>query len=255
MLPDVKEKGCQGLLGIHWRIRDVEDVASYTYNYAWNPRLTYVGFWNDFAARCFGKQDAWVMSRLMRELEDLGPRWTGGSGQCESGPFGWWSDNYVVFADKGQIDLETGKIRWMTDVNRPLEANLRKLQEIREQLEAIRARNLALGRLQFVVKEPPSLFFLGAGEPITVDAVAMGGVKKPSVILYYRALGDKDFASAKMEWVRGGVYKYTISGEAITLRGLEWCIEARIGGEPGPLVLRAPRSSTYAASVITDSGF
>ena len=90
LLPDVLKKGCKGVLGIHWRSRGVEDVAAYMMDFAWNPtKTTYDSFWSDFATRCFGEADAPEMSKILMELEALGPRWTGGGGQIECGAFGW----------------------------------------------------------------------------------------------------------------------------------------------------------------------
>ena len=87
---DVLAKKCQGMLAIHWRTRDVEEVAALQAQFAWNPQLSYEQFFDDFAARCYGRRWAAEMGAIHRELEALGPRYTGGLGQTECGPFCWF---------------------------------------------------------------------------------------------------------------------------------------------------------------------
>jgi hypothetical protein len=115
LLPDVLQKGCKGVLGIHWRTREVEDVARYMMDFSWNPsKTTYQSFWFDFAAKCFGQNDAPEMSKLLVDLDALGPRWTGGGGQHECQPF-----------------------TWMAPPPAPNPENLKKLQQIRHKLQSI----------------------------------------------------------------------------------------------------------------------
>ncbi|MBN1421900.1 MAG: hypothetical protein JXP34_24220, partial [Planctomycetes bacterium] len=92
LLRDALKKGCQGVLGIHWRTRGVEEVVAYTAQFAWNPDLTYEDFYDGFAERCFGKEHASEMSAILQELESMGPRWTGTVGQVECGGFQWTTD-------------------------------------------------------------------------------------------------------------------------------------------------------------------
>ena len=126
LLPDVLRKGCQGILGIHWRVRAVADVAAYTMDFAWDPtKATYESFWSDFALRCFGQADAREMSELLMELDALGPRWTGGGGQAEAGQFTW---------------------TWTGDL--PKKDNLQTLQRIRQRLLSIAERDRRTGRTQ-----------------------------------------------------------------------------------------------------------
>ena len=128
LLPDVLAKKCKGVMGIHWRVRDVEDVARYTFDFAWNPlKTTYDGFWADYALRCFGKGDAPEMTKLLVELDSLGPRWTGGGGQSECAPFTWEQGNEM-----------------------PKPENLAKLQTVRARLVEIARRDRKAGRMQFV---------------------------------------------------------------------------------------------------------
>jgi hypothetical protein len=128
LLPDVRKKGCKGVLGIHWRTRAVEEVARYMVDFAWNPEKTnYEAFYADFALRCFGEADAPRMSKILMELEALGPRWTGGGGQGECQPF-----------------------TWMEEPISPKEENLNKLQEIRQELQTILERDRQAGKTQYL---------------------------------------------------------------------------------------------------------
>ncbi len=114
---DAQAKGCQGLLAIHWRSRDVEEVAAYCAQFAWEPKLAYEDFYRRFAAKCFGRELAEEMGAILRQLEALGPRWTGGGGQVECGYFGWFEGNQL-----------------------PKEDNLKALAHLRERLIAIRSQ-------------------------------------------------------------------------------------------------------------------
>ena len=86
---DVYKKKCQGMLAIHWLTREVEEVAAYQGQFAWNPALTYEGFYDGFAQRCYGAHWASRMSAIHRELESLGPRWTGASAETDIAPVQW----------------------------------------------------------------------------------------------------------------------------------------------------------------------
>ncbi|HOV75066.1 MAG TPA: hypothetical protein P5318_16225 [Candidatus Hydrogenedentes bacterium] len=86
---DALAKGCQGLLGIHWRTRGVEETATYCARFAWDPDLTMEGFCERRAKDLFGPEKAAKMASCLIALQDLGPRWVGGSGQMECGPFSW----------------------------------------------------------------------------------------------------------------------------------------------------------------------
>jgi hypothetical protein len=89
---DALAKKCQGMLAIHWRTRDVEEAAALESQFAWNPRLTYEQFFDGFARRCYGPAWAAEMGAVHRELEALGPRYTGALGQTECGSFCWFDD-------------------------------------------------------------------------------------------------------------------------------------------------------------------
>jgi uncharacterized protein YukE len=122
---DAVAKGCQGLLAIHWRSRDVEEVAAWSTQFAWEPKLSYEDFYRRFARKCFGPEHAEEMGAILRQLEALGPRWTGGSGQAECGYFAWFEGNRM-----------------------PKEANLKALAQIRARLAQIRQDMVAKPRLE-----------------------------------------------------------------------------------------------------------
>ena len=93
LLSDARAKGCQGVLGIHWRTRAVEEVAAYTFQWPWQPDLTAEAFFARFSAACYGPERAARMAHIHGQLERLGPRWTGAMGQVECAAFTWFSMN------------------------------------------------------------------------------------------------------------------------------------------------------------------
>lgn len=86
---DALAKGCQGILGIHWRTRSVEESAAYCARFAWNPELTVEEFCQRRASDLFSPEKAAAMAPYLVKLQDLGARWVGGPGQSECGPFAW----------------------------------------------------------------------------------------------------------------------------------------------------------------------
>lgn len=83
---DALSKGASGMLGIHWRTRDVEESHAYMSQFAWNEKLSYEGFYEDYARKAYGDKRA---AGLLMGLQDMGYRWVGGSGQSECGGFAW----------------------------------------------------------------------------------------------------------------------------------------------------------------------
>jgi hypothetical protein len=119
---DVLRKGCQGMLAIHWRSRDVEEAAALQARFAWDTSLTYEGFFDRFARACYGPNWAAEMSSIHRELEALGPRWTGAPGQVECGGFEWFSEGRL-----------------------PLPGNLAKLAALSSRIDRVRRGMVAGG--------------------------------------------------------------------------------------------------------------
>jgi hypothetical protein len=122
---DTLAKQCSGMLAIHWRTRDVEEVAGFQARFAWNPALTYEQYYDDFARRCYGTPWAGTMSAVHQQLEALGPRWTGALGQTECGTFAWFDDNRI-----------------------PTDTNLRTLAEVRQTVDHVRQEMDAAGRTE-----------------------------------------------------------------------------------------------------------
>jgi|GEM_PF-577187 len=86
---DAHKGGSCGILGIHWRTRDIEENLAYLLEYAWNPQLTAEQFFRTLARKCYGGAIAEQMGQIHFELEKLGYRWVGGMGQNECMPFTW----------------------------------------------------------------------------------------------------------------------------------------------------------------------
>ena len=92
LLKDIVAKKCEGALGIHWRTRNVEDVAGYLYRFAWNPELTAAGFFKQYARDHYGPDDADHMAKVHLRLEEFGPQYVGARGttECASKGFSWF---------------------------------------------------------------------------------------------------------------------------------------------------------------------
>ncbi len=107
---DALDKGCQGMLGIHWRTRAVEDTATYCARFAWNPKATVEDYYARRALDLFGSERAAWGSDLLIRLEKLGYRWVGGMGQQECGSFTWSvgdeANRVALFRILGEIRAE-----------------------------------------------------------------------------------------------------------------------------------------------------
>jgi len=109
---DALKKGCQGLLGIHWRTRAVEESATFCARFAWDPTLTFESFCARRARDLYGEDKAEVMTQYLQRLQNLGYRWVGGSGQTECGAFAWSSGDTAKQNELAVIGYE---LRRMTD--------------------------------------------------------------------------------------------------------------------------------------------
>jgi hypothetical protein len=92
LLRDIVEKGCQGALGIHWRTRNVEDVAGYLYRFGWNPELSAAQYIHEYAEDWYGEQAADRMAGIHLRLEAFGPQYVGARGtvECARRQFHWF---------------------------------------------------------------------------------------------------------------------------------------------------------------------
>jgi hypothetical protein len=86
---DVINGGSQGVLGIHWRSRDIEENFAYLVEAAWDRDLSADRFFAGLARRCYPPAIAQRMAAIHAELDRLGYRWVGGPGQVECGAFAW----------------------------------------------------------------------------------------------------------------------------------------------------------------------
>jgi len=124
MLKDAQKGGSQGMLGIHWRTRDIAENFQYIIDYAWNPGLSAEDFYRDLAKRCYPAAIAPQMAVIHSELDKLGYRWIGGAGQSECAPFAWGPGDadkaYELYRLRSQVmsllskaDRSTTRLDWM----------------------------------------------------------------------------------------------------------------------------------------------
>lgn len=109
LLKDTVKKGCQGALGIHWRTRNVEDVAGYLYRFGWNPGLTAVEFFRQYSRERYSPADADNMATLHLRLEEFGPQYVGAVGCVECfTPFTWFVKS--GYSEKGAEPNRAGHL-------------------------------------------------------------------------------------------------------------------------------------------------
>ena len=84
---DAAQKGCQGILGIHWRTRGIAENYAYLNERAWEPKLTADEFFRRYAATTYAPAIAAAMGTIHSSLDNLGYRWVGGDGQGDCQPF------------------------------------------------------------------------------------------------------------------------------------------------------------------------
>ncbi|MBN1491991.1 MAG: hypothetical protein JXA69_18910 [Phycisphaerae bacterium] len=153
MMRDIGQGGSQGALGIHWRTREVEETFSFLVDYAWNPDLTAEAFFNDLAHHCYDAAIADEMAAIHIELDRLGYRWVGGSGQAECGTFGWGPG-------------ETAKVAELQNIRQRIAALLPKIGHGRDRLEWVLHRIdwvLAFQDAQVAAVEAQALLDKAAG--------------------------------------------------------------------------------------------
>lgn len=91
LVDDAVSKGCQGMLGIHWRFSaEVEPEMARFAKASWEEQSD-SAFWTDFAKHCYGPKLAKPMAKQLATLDKLGPGWTGFSHRVECVPFSWES--------------------------------------------------------------------------------------------------------------------------------------------------------------------
>ena len=103
---DALGKGAQGLLGIHWRTRDVEEAATFCARFGWDTTLTPVKFNARRAADLFGGDKGRDFMPYLERLQNLGYRWVGGAGQAECGAFTWPGSEQAKQSELAAVGLE-----------------------------------------------------------------------------------------------------------------------------------------------------
>jgi len=101
LAPDALAKGCQGLLTLQWRTRDVEEETAFAARFAWDTALTPEAFYRDLARRAFGADHEHDLGRCLATLQRLGARWTGVRGTVECGGMVWtgWRPHFPFELD------------------------------------------------------------------------------------------------------------------------------------------------------------
>ncbi len=89
LAPDALQKGCQGLLTLQWRTRDVEEETGYIARFAWDTSLTPDQFYRTKARHEFGPDQEEAMGKALGTLQRLGARWTGVRGTAECTGMRW----------------------------------------------------------------------------------------------------------------------------------------------------------------------
>ncbi len=89
LAPDALRKGCQGLLTLQWRTRDVEEETGYIAQFAWDTSLTPDKFYRRKARHEFGPDQEVSMGKVLGTLQRLGARWTGVRGAAECSGMRW----------------------------------------------------------------------------------------------------------------------------------------------------------------------
>lgn len=99
LVRDALKSGSQGMLGIHWRTRDIEQNLAYLVESAWNPGISADDFFRGYAARCYDGSVSAEMADVHAKLDKLGYRWVGGGGQSECGSFSWGAGEAAKIAE------------------------------------------------------------------------------------------------------------------------------------------------------------
>ncbi len=152
LIRDAAAKRCQGLLGIHWRVRNVEEAAGYAFRSAWEPGLTPEAYYRRWVTVQYGPDHVEELIRMHLRLEELGPQYTGAAGPMEC----WTSFAWFVEPPKETSGWTPGRAGKLPDPSRfpELEGMSRRLGELeREALAAGRtasARALADRRRMIV---------------------------------------------------------------------------------------------------------
>jgi hypothetical protein len=178
LAPDALQKGCQGLLTLQWRTRDVEEETGYIARFAWNTALTPERFYRELAGRAFGPDQEAAMAERLLTLQELCEHWTGvrGTAECSRMNWGGWvphipfevgpdSADYLIpkaeaavralaevpetADDEAAFHLiqDAGAIALRTDASRP---GVAEMEAVVERLKALRGLPEADGLRDFL---------------------------------------------------------------------------------------------------------
>ena len=111
LAPDALAKGCQGLLTLQWRTRDVEEETAFIAQFAWDTGLTPEKFYRTLARQAFGSAQEERMGAHLATLQRLGAHWTGVRGSVECGKMTWtgW-EPHIPFAIDGNAAVYLAKL-------------------------------------------------------------------------------------------------------------------------------------------------
>ena len=179
--PDALAKGCQGLLTLQWRTREMEQETAFAARFAWDTTLSPRRSYRDFARRAFGADQEKPMARRLEALQKQGTRWTGVHGANECGAMVWtaatphypWEldestpDFLAPMAAKASISLsrippgtddpESGAFHLRREVPNdtpcdPTRAGVREMAAIAARLRALSGQH-NVGRLRAALRE------------------------------------------------------------------------------------------------------
>jgi hypothetical protein len=86
---DALAKGADGIVGALWRAESTSDALSFMARRAWEPGLTPESYCEDRARHVLGNDLGPALAPILADLDALGYRWVGGTGQNERFPFVW----------------------------------------------------------------------------------------------------------------------------------------------------------------------
>lgn len=110
IIKDTIAKGCQGMIGIHWRTRNIQDVAGYFYRYCWQTSLKAEQYFKNYSRHLYGPEFADRLSQIHLQLESFGAAYVGSSGTTECAPAFWWFSPRFGFPTVTRLD-ELKKMR------------------------------------------------------------------------------------------------------------------------------------------------
>lgn len=98
---DVQAKGADGVFGVHWRLRSVDEPAAFLARFTWDPELTAEAFLEQRIDHLYGPELAEVMRPIHQALHDgAAYAWQGGLERIDASGFVRMADAEAV---RGQL--------------------------------------------------------------------------------------------------------------------------------------------------------